>query len=565
MTHLGDVNLACAWALVDELVHGGVEHACVSPGSRSTPLALALDRHPSVTVHVHLDERSGGFFALGIAKATLRPVAIACTSGTAAAELFPAVVEASRSRMPLVLLTADRPPRLRGTGANQTIDQEDLFGAYVRAYVEPPVPTSADHEPAWRDVAGRALDALVPLPGPIHVNCPFEEPLVPSAASVPPTPARAEPRSPRPWARDADPADADRVARAISGTRGVLVAGGHPGDLTDVISFFAERLRWPVIAEPISGARRPGEALAAGQALLGSTGWVQAHRPDVVVQIGAMPTTRAAQDFVAATRSLVVIDRLHPDPDPEHRATVRIEADPTELVLAGAIDPAPGDWLTGWEVADDRAREAIDRSLDAEDEPSELRVARDLAAAIPEGSTLVVGSSMPVRDLDYAMAPRRGIRVLANRGASGIDGHVSTVLGVATADLGPTFSLCGDLTLLHDAGALLWNARRGLDAVFVVPNNGGGTIFSFLGQRDLPELERLFVTPHGLDLGAIVSAAGADHARVEHARDLVPALRRSAAAPGVGVVEVIVDPERNRRRHAEVQAAVDAAVEGLGT
>jgi 2-succinyl-5-enolpyruvyl-6-hydroxy-3-cyclohexene-1-carboxylate synthase len=276
-----------------------------------------------------------------------------------------------------------------------------------------------------------------------------------------------------------------------------------------------------------------------------------------------MPTTRAAQDFVAATRSLVVIDRLHPDPDPEHRATVRIEADPTELVLAGAIDPAPGDWLTGWEVADDRAREAIDRSLDAEDEPSELRVARDLAAAIPEGSTLVVGSSMPVRDLDYAMAPRRGIRVLANRGASGIDGHVSTVLGVAAADLGPTFSLCGDLTLLHDAGALLWNARRGLDAVFVVPNNGGGTIFSFLGQRDLPELERLFVTPHGLDLGAIVSAAGADHARVEHARDLVPALRRSAAAPGVGVVEVIVDPERNRRRHAEVQAAVDAAVEGL--
>jgi 2-succinyl-5-enolpyruvyl-6-hydroxy-3-cyclohexene-1-carboxylate synthase len=584
----GDVNLACAWALIDELVRGGVRHACVSPGSRSTSLALALDRHPAVTVHVHLDERSSAFFALGIARSSLRPVVVACTSGTASTELWPAVVEASQARMPLVLLTADRPPRLRGTGANQTIDQEELFGRYVRAFLEAPVPESLAEAEAWKDVAGRALDALAPLSGPIHVNCPFEEPLVPGS-DMGPFRTSGEPRHPRSWTREVDPDDAERFAGAISGARGVLVAGGHAGDVSGITSFFAEALHWPVIAEPISGARRPQETIAAGQALLGSAAWLDAHRPDVVVQIGATPTTRATQAFVAAAERLVAVDRFHPDPDPEGRATLRIHADPDELLraiagrpvtsgglfmisveegstppdhrglVARAIHPVPDDWLVEWQGADDRARAALDAALDADDEPNELRIARDLAATVPEGSTLVVGSSMPIRDLDYAMAPRRGLRVLANRGASGIDGFVSTALGVA-ADRGPTFALCGDLTLLHDVGGLLWNARRGLDAVFVVPNNGGGTIFSFLDQRELPELEPLFVTPHGLDLGAVCAAAGANHHTVERAGELAPAIVSSASAGGVHVVEVVVDPDRNRTRHAEVQAAVDAAL-----
>jgi 2-succinyl-5-enolpyruvyl-6-hydroxy-3-cyclohexene-1-carboxylate synthase len=593
--NLGDVNLACAWALVDELVRGGVRHACVSPGSRSTSLALALDRHPAVTVHVHLDERSSAFFALGIAKSVLRPVVVACTSGTAATELWPAVVEASQARMALVLLTADRPPRLRGTGANQTIDQEELYGRYVRAFLEAPVPQSPADAETWQDVAGRALDALAPLSGPIHVNCPFEEPLVPRTDTGP-LHTSGEPRDPGSWTRAADPDDADRFARAISAARGVLVAGGHPGDVSGTARFFAEALHWPVIAEPSSGARRPKEALAAGQALLGSATWLDTHRPDVVVQIGATPTTRATQSFVAAAERLIVVDRLHPDPDPEGRATIRIRADPDELVraiagrpvssgaglslmgveegsappdarepLGEAIDPAPDGWLAEWRGADDRARAVLDAALDADDEPNELRIARDLAATVPDGSTLVVGSSMPIRDLDYAMAPRGALRVLANRGASGIDGFVSTALGVAAAGPGPTFALSGDLTLLHDVGGLLWNARRGLDAVFVVPNNGGGTIFSFLDQRDLPELEPLFVTPHGLDLGAVCAAAGANHHRVERAGELGRAIVASASARGLDVVEVIVDPVWNRRRHAEVQAVVDAELRRLAT
>jgi 2-succinyl-5-enolpyruvyl-6-hydroxy-3-cyclohexene-1-carboxylate synthase len=561
----GDVNLACAWMLVDELVLGGVRHACVSPGSRSTPLALALDRHPAVTVHVHLDERSSGFFALGIAKATRHPVIVVCTSGTAAAELWPAVVEASQARMPLVLLTADRPPRLRGTGANQTINQEGLYGRYVRASLEPPVPESQPDAAAWGGVAERALGALAPLPGPVHVNCPFEEPLVPTNA--PPAVATGgEPRDRGSWTWEADQDDAERFAREISAARGMLVVGGHAGNLSGTVSLFAEGLNWPVLAEPTSSVRRSRETLAAGQALLGSAAWLDEHRPDVVVQIGATPTTRATQAFVASAERLIVVDRFHPDPDPDGRATLRIHADPEELRLrASAIDPAPDGWLTDWRAADERAREAFDRVLDADDVPNELRIARDLAAAMPEGSTLVVGSSMPVRDLDVAMAPRRGIRVLANRGASGIDGFVSTVLGVAAAGGGPTFALCGDLTLLHDVGALLWNARRGIHAVFVVPNNGGGTIFSFLEQRTLPELEHLFITPHGSDLGAVCAAAGAGHRRVARAGDLTRTIGECASAEGIQVVEVVVDPERNRVRHAEVQAAVDAALERLAT
>ena len=559
---LGDVNLACACALVEELARAGVTEACISPGSRSTPIALALDRHPAVRTHVHLDERSSAFFAIGIAKATRRPVAVACTSGTAAAELFPAVVEASQSRTPLVLLTADRPPRLRGSGANQTIDQVNLYGRYAR-YLEPPVPSVDADCIAWRESGERAVDALFPTPGPVHLNLPFEEPLVPVEFARPTTSGEPRPPAPDPEAQPL-PRVAERFAREISGARGVLVAGGSPSDLSSVARFFAERLRWPVLAEPTSGARIPGVALSAGQALVSSLAWVEENVPEVVVQVGATPTTRATQSFVASSPRLLVVDRLLPDPDPDGRATWRLHANPDDLVsstlLTSTVEPAPESWLSAWRRFDARTQNVIDELLQSWEEPFEQRIARDVAAAIPDGGTLVTGSSMPIRDLDYAMAPRGGIRVFANRGASGVDGLVSTALGVAAARGGGTYALIGDLTFLHDVGALVWNARRGLDSVLVVINNAGGTIFGFLPQRGLPEFRRLFETPHGLDLGAISVAAGAGHFRVEHADDLPAALRGAERAEGIQVVEVRVDPDLNRERHAQVQAAVDRAL-----
>ena len=586
-----DISLACAAALVDGLVAGGVTHASLSPGSRSTPLALALARDPRVHVHVHLDERSGAFFALGIAKSTQRPVIVVTTSGTAAAELLPGVVEASQSRMPLVLLTADRPPRVRATGANQTIVQPDLFGDYVRASIDLPVPSTEGQEAWWRQATREAFEAMAAdPPGPVHLNCPFEEPLTPSDGVV--LPAPSDERYEWPSRPDAtlDPDETDRLAGLVSGARGVIVVGGWPVQLSGIEHVWSEMLGWPIVAEPISGSRRPRSCLAAGQALIGSV-WAKSHAPEVVIQFGAAPTTRATHAFVASAEKVVVADRWHLDPDPDRLASWRLAVDPDALgtmlgrhalmqkgigiALTGAhtqteieelwrgrIDPAPDRWREEWLVADRVARNAMDDAMDGWDEPFEPRVARDVAAWAPDGGFLFVGNSTPVRDLDLAMAPRDGLRVLANRGASGIDGLVSTALGVAAADRGPTVALLGDLSFLHDAGAILWNAPRVFQLTIVVVNNGGGHLFSLLPQRDLPEHRDFFVTPHAVDIGGLCGAAGAGHERAERASELLPALDRAAGAGGLNVVEVVADAELGLRRRREMHDAVDAALGG---
>jgi 2-succinyl-5-enolpyruvyl-6-hydroxy-3-cyclohexene-1-carboxylate synthase len=569
----GDLSLACVSLLVDELVHGGMRHACVSPGSRSTPLALALDRHPDVTVHVHLDERSSAFFALGVAKASGGLAAVACTSGTAAANFLPAVVEASQARVPMVVLTADRPPRVRGTGANQTIDQVGLYGRYVRRFVDAPLPAEGPRTAeTWRRIGAEVVgSALEYPPQPVHVNLPMEEPLAPEGAA--PAIGEAKPLTERygavlvaaglrePGGLDEIDAATARFLREFDTPRGAVVAGAMPDHAEDVADA-ALALRWPLIAEPTSGARHLRPALSAGQALLGCESWIRDHRPEVVLQVGATPTSRATQTFVASAERLIVLDAFHRDPDPERRAAWRIELGPAGVcsrIWERTIrDERDRRWLDTWLTADAVARQAIDDRLDSWEEPYEGRVARDLAAALPDGATLVVGSSMPIRDLDYYMAPRERLRVLANRGASGIDGFVSTTLGVAATGV-PTFALCGDLTLLHDAGSLLWSAR-GSSAVFVVPNNEGGAIFSFMAQRMLPEHERLFATPHGLDLGAVCTAAGARHVRIDRADEIVASVERAKAEGGVHVVEVASDRERNVARHAEVSGAVAAAL-----
>jgi 2-succinyl-5-enolpyruvyl-6-hydroxy-3-cyclohexene-1-carboxylate synthase len=562
----GDVALACMRAFASELVRGGVSEVAISPGSRSTPLALAAERQRGLRVHVHLDERASGFFALGAAKATGRPAAVVTTSGTAAANLFPAVVEASMARVPLLLLTADRPAELRGVGANQTIDQLELFGPYVRWFVDADVPTaSANARAEWEELARRAVArSLGPRTGPVHVNLPFREPLVPSEAHVE---LGGAPRGRIPESREASttptPAEVGALREALSLERGVVVAGSLRAECRPALDL-GERRGWPVIGEPTSRLRLPG-SMSVGPLLLADPAFAKAHVPQLVVQLGAAPTSRAALAFAAAARRLVIIDPDGLVGDPSRHADLRIAADPASLLetvlpdLALATDAT---WLEDWRRADEAARGAVDELLDAGSEPFEGRVARDLAAGLRDGSTLVVGSSMPVRDLDAYMAPREGLRVLANRGASGIDGFVSTVLGVSLAER-PTFALCGDLTLIHDAGSLLWSARRGYHSVFVVPNNDGGGIFDLLGQRTLPELETLFVTPHGLDLARLADASGAGYERIERAGDLVPAVERAAAAGGVRIVEVPIDRERSIARRAEVAAAVASAFERI--
>lgn len=559
-----DTALACMRAFVDGLVAHGLTDACVSPGSRSTPLALALRRAPGVRVHVHLDERAAAFFALGLAKATERPTAIACTSGTAVAEYLPAVVEASMARVPLLALTADRPPELHGVGANQTIDQEGIFGGSVRSTIQADVPGDRPEADYWHGLATKAWwRAVQHPPRPVHVNLPFREPLVPSGEAVASEEIRvahadmttASPHMTPPLSTQM----ADLVERH---ERGLVVAGSLRTTPSQAVGF-ARAAGWPLLGEPTSGLRSPG-ALSAPTVLLADDRFVSSHAPDVLVQLGAAPTSRAGLALAAVVPRLVIVDPDDVVADPHRRAESRIVAGVDSFAVSVSARLEPRDetpWLRAWLDADARAREVVDGMLDGWNEPFEGRVARDVAATMPQGGVLVVGSSMPVRDLDLFMRPREGLRVLANRGASGIDGFVSTILGVAAAG-DPTVGLLGDLTLLHDVGSLLWSARRGLDAVLVVPNNGGGTIFSTLAQRDLPwdELEELFTTPHGLDLGAVCSAAGAGHTRVERADELVPALDRARAAGGVQVVEAVVDPEVDRRRHAEIREAVSAAL-----
>jgi 2-succinyl-5-enolpyruvyl-6-hydroxy-3-cyclohexene-1-carboxylate synthase len=562
----GDVALACMDALVDGLVSRGLEHACVSPGSRSTPLALALSRHPDVSVHVHLDERSSAFFGLGMAKATERPVAVACTSGTAAANLFPAVVEASMSRTPLVLLTADRPPELHGVGANQTIDQRELFGGYVKRFVEAGVPGEQPDVSHWFAVGSAATDvARRHPPGPAHVNLPFREPLAPSADDIQighhdlPSPGRG-----RAGARTRR-TDVETLAEWMKGVeQGVLFAGSLRRDASPVVDL-ARTLGWALIAEPTSGLRIPG-ALSAGAFLLASESFLSTHVPELVVQVGAAPTSRAGLAFVADSKRLVIVDPDGLVADPARHASLRVEADPASLsrALLKRTESCEGSgWWREWEEADRIARRAVDELVDSWEEPFEGRVARDLAASLPDDATLVVGSSMPARDLDAYMRPRPGIRILGNRGASGIDGFVSTALGIAGSGAS-TFALMGDLTLLHDASGLLWSAGRGHDAVFVVPNNDGGAIFSFLEQRRLPELADLFVTPHGLDLSKVAAGAAARHALVERGADLGPTVIGASRSGGVWIVEVPSDRDLNVARHHEVDAAVASALKAHG-
>jgi 2-succinyl-5-enolpyruvyl-6-hydroxy-3-cyclohexene-1-carboxylate synthase len=569
-----DAGRRFALTLVDELVRAGLTDACLAPGSRSAPLALALAEHPRVRVHVHLDERSAAFFALGAAKRSGRPAAVLCTSGTAAANLHPAVLEADHARTPLLVLTADRPPELRGTGANQATDQLKLFGTAVRWFCEVGAPGG---EPGagryWRSLASRAWAAATGLPaGPVHLNLAFGDPLVPTA------PGQGEPAPGRPggvpWtaapvaARVPGPAEVAALAEAVrAAPRGLLVAGwGAELDPVAVDAFTAAS-GWPVLADPLSGARRGPRAISTYDGLLRAPRFAAGHRPELVVRVGGGPTSKALTAWLDESVPQILIDPGGGWLDPARSAGLRLAADPS-LLLAGAASAGrpQGGWLEAWLEAERLARGAIDGLLDEWTEPFEGRVARDLVAGMPAGGTLVVGSSMPVRDVDAFAGPRDGLRFVANRGLSGIDGFVATALGVAAAGDEPVAALCGDLTLLHDASTLLGAARRPRGVVLVVCDNDGGGIFSFLPQARLPgELfEPLFGAPHGLDLADLAAAARLPCRPVEKAADLLPALQAALDGGGTELLLVRSDRAANLARHRALTEAVATALRRVG-
>ena len=571
-----DATTAFARALVDEWARAGVTGACLAPGSRSAPLALALAGDDRMRVHVHVDERSAAFFALGLAKSSGRPAVVLCTSGTAAAELHAAVLEAHHGRVPLVVCTADRPPELRDTGAGQTIDQVGLYGDAVRWRCDVGVPEDVPGAgAAWRAAAARSVaETTGPPAGPVHLNLAFREPLVPTGAPLVDAPGRS---GGRPWTdvvtsrRVPDEQTAERVAAAVrANPRGLLVAGWGTAVVPATAARFAAAAGWPVLADPISGLRAGGHSISTYDPLLRAPAFVAAHVPDLVVRVGAAPTSKPTnQALLGPSVPQLVVDPDRTWLDPQHAASELVAVDDDALLAAVAdrLGPsvAESPWLGEWRGAERAARVALDDLLDGWEEPFEGRVARDLVDALPAGASLLVASSMPVRDVESFARPRADLRMLANRGVNGIDGFVSTVLGVAAAEetVGPVVALLGDLCLLHDTNGLLGAADRGIDATFVVLDNDGGGIFSFLPQAALPEhFELLFGTPHGVDLAALATLHHVPAERVEKASAVVPAVEAAIAAGGVRLVVVPTDRVTNVDRHRDAWQIVEGALRG---
>jgi len=552
------LNQRWAATLVGVLARGGVTHAVIAPGSRSTPLALACAERPDVQTWSLHDERSAAFFALGLAKASGSPVAVVCTSGTAGAHFLPAAMEAHAGGVPLVLLTADRPWALQGFGAPQTTDQRALFGRFVADAAELPDPSERPESFAHlAAVIARTLAKALAARAPVHVNVPFDEPLAPVGPGpvVDPPVTRFTPPLRRP--------ELALVAGAVAqAQRGVIVVG--PREASDgfaaAVHQLGARLNFPVLAEAASNARYGFEgAIAMYDALLRVPSVAKALQPDVILRFGGGLTPKAPQAWLdgAGARTFVFAedDRVV---DPLHRAEACVVGDLLAACEGLTRSSTPPAWRQRWLAHEAKLRARVRAELTALSEPA---VASEVVAALPPGAALLVSSSMPIRDVDaFAPVGAAGIRVFANRGVNGIDGVTSTALGIAAATRRPTALLIGDVALLHDLSAWVAAKRLCVSLTVVVVNNDGGGIFHFLPVAgSTPHFERLFGTPHGVDLSAVATLGGA---MLHRAGDL-PSLRAALGAAlegGLHLVEVRTRRDQNVDDHRALFTALAEAV-----
>jgi len=562
VSEVAAANLRWAMALVNGLAAAGVGHAVISPGSRSTPLALACLRHPHLRTWIQVDERSAGFFALGLSKAHRRPVVLICTSGSAPANWFPAVIEANHGLISLILLTADRPPELRGCGANQAIDQVKLFGDQVRASHElPPAETTEATLQNLGWLATRAVDqSRWPLPGPVHINVPLREPLVPSGA----LPEYAVAAMPKTVSYPAMLPPSDEIAcwaTELSGRPGLIVCGEgeHRDGFPTVLAQLAEQLACPVLADPLSnlrfGAHDRSRIFSRYDAFLRRPKFTETHSPEWVLRFGAMPVSRQLQNTLAACTGArhFLVEAHGRWPDPLHLTTrlLRADADAVCAALVAARPlPAPVAWLADF-AAEERC---VAELAPAFAKPIEAEVVESLLHQLA-GGCLFSGNSMAIRDLDsFAAGGEALLRIVGNRGASGIDGNVSTALGLCAALGKPVVALLGDLAFYHDMNGLL--AARGMNITFVVLNNGGGGIFSYLPQAGLEDFERAWLTPTELDFSHAARMYGLEYQKVECGEDFDAALAAALEHDGPDLIEVTVDREVSVARHKAYWAAV---------
>ncbi len=530
-----------------------MREACTSPGSRSTPLILPLVRHGWIRCFSHIDERSAGFFAIGAAKASGRPVAITCTSGTAAANFAPAVHEAREGGVPLIVLTADRPPELREVGAGQVIDQVKLYGDAVKWFAEVGNHDATPDRLRWmRSLAFRAVwRALDGRPGPVHLNFPLRDPLIPPADLPPDTSGRARVAPFIGVERPRDDVAGRPVEVVRDRRRGVVVAGTGAGPAA---ASYAAGAGFPLLADPLSGARTGPAAVSHYDLLLRDEAFTTEHRPEIVIRVGDLPTSKPLRQWITSLTDIEQVLVPGPATWPDPMATASVVLDAPLSALDSPADP-DADWLAAWRAADDRIAAAIDATLgDALTEP---RVARELGQRLAGDATLWVASSMPVRDVE-AFWPARDEppRVLANRGANGIDGTVSSAYGAAAAGAGPVVLLIGDVALAHDIGGLLAAKRLGIPLTIVLLDNDGGGIFAFLpvsGEGDA-YVDHV-ATPHGLDFAHAAAVYDCAHTRAATLDDFRAALDAALVHDGTTIIEVRSDRAENRALHARIADA----------
>ena len=578
-------NLAWAESFVSALEERGVRDACVCAGSRSAPLVLALHRS-SIRTHVALDERAGAFFALGLAKASRRPVAILTTSGTAAANLHPAAVEAHHARVPLILLTADRPPELRDAGASQTIDQIRMFGTVARWFHEVGAPVADPDLIQYAAALGaRAVaEAWGPPAGPVHLNFAFREPLVPEPESLRPRPARQGaadaatagtsgwPEPPSPSARD--------LARAAGllrpRRRGLIVCG--PEDTSPELPAAVARLAavtgYPILADPASqvryGPHDRSRVLGTYDAFLRAPAFAAREAPEVVIQFGPALTSKSYHLYAARHPGALhlLVDPARGWRSPSRRAREVFAADPSAFAaaladsLAKGSDPLPR-WGETFDLAERAARGAIERRRASAPDLSEGYLFPALLDSAPEGTLVYIGNSLAIRNLDlFASSSSKRLRILANRGASGIDGVVSSGLGAGAADDSPVLVVTGDLSFHHDLNGLSAAREGNARATIVIVNNDGGGVFSLLPiARHGEVFERYFGTPHGLDFAPTAAMYGIPFARPDSLAALGARAASSLARRATEILEVRSDRDETRALHQTVRADVIRAVE----
>ena len=557
----------CA-TLVDEWLLCGVEHAVICPGSRSTPLAIALADRGDLKLHVFHDERSAAFAALGIAKASKKPAILLCTSGTAAVEFHAAVVEADHAQVPILVCTADRPPELQNVGAPQTINQRNLYGGSVRSFINAPVAENREKN-QWRALARDAWQSalglnLIESPGPVHLNLQFREPLIGESDNLPKQLKLIA--SERVFAKKNSRfyfVKRKKFLQLIRKQRVLVIAGADVSDGSALLQF-ANKMGWPVLADPRSGARVENNevVISAMDSMLRDDQFAKTHKPEVILRFGAPLVSKVVNSWLAASKaSQIVVTATPVLIDPEQMTKLHIVSDVNVISTWTSNTQRNEDraWLTSWSDAEAKAQVAINSALANEISLSEPAVARAVYRSIPDRSNLFVSSSMPIRDVEWFAAPRDELQVYANRGVNGIDGVVSTAIGVALCTNRTTFLLIGDLAFLHDSNALVNVVTRNIDLRIILVDNCGGGIFSFLPQAtsmDSSKFEKVFGTPHDTDLLLLAKAHGLKTTLVTTLEQLLETMMVN----GPQVIRISTDRGENVRVHERINQMVSVAI-----